>query len=56
LLNADDFDLPSFLLSSSDLPNTEKEVATSILNEYALKSFGLNFRNFKAFFKTDTTW
>jgi hypothetical protein len=43
-------------LSSLDLPITEKEVAAPILNECVLKSFGFNFRNFKAFFKTDTTW
>jgi hypothetical protein len=53
---ADDFHLPSFFISSSDLPKTEKEVAAPILNECVLKSFGFNFRNFKAFFKTDTTW
>ena len=56
LLNADDFHLPSFLISPSDLPKTEMEVAAPILNEYVLTSFGFNFRNFKAFFKTDTTW
>ena len=48
--------LASFLLSSSDLPKTEKEVAAPILNECVLKSFGFNFKSFKAFFKTDTTW
>ena len=44
MLNADDFHLPSFLISSSDLPKAEKEVAALILNECLLKSFGFNFR------------
>jgi hypothetical protein len=32
LLNADDFYLPSFLISSSDLPKAEKEVDKNGLN------------------------
>jgi hypothetical protein len=40
-----DFHLPSFFISSSNLPKTEKEVAAPILNECVLKSFGFNFRN-----------